>query len=196
MSMYRARPLLALLCGIVLGSAVQIAGADEQAAMRCLACHEAGALGLGAIATPIIHGQPAVYLIKAMARIKSGERQADPAIRALFLALSDADLLAATGYLAKQPWIVLKQQMDAGRVARGKEIADQQCEGCHADNGRDSADGTPRLAGQVAEYLQLQLRRYRDPQLNMPQPKGMMRATQKLTDEELRALAAFYASQE
>jgi len=47
--------------------------------------------------------------------------------------------------------------------AKGQSIANQVCAACHGADGNSAISNNPRLAGQVAEYLQKQLANLRQP---------------------------------
>jgi cytochrome c553 len=89
---------------------------------------------------------------------------------------------------------------DPALVTRGEEIARQgipardvpACLGCHGRPGRNPV--YPELAGQPAEYLDIQLRLFRAEQRGGTQFEHLMRnAAKNLSDEEIAALAAYFA---
>jgi cytochrome c553 len=76
-------------------------------------------------------------------------------------------------------------------------IAAQVCAACHAADGNSVAAANPKIAGQVAEYLQKQLRDFRaqdgkKPLRESPVMNGMVA---NLSDQDMKGLAAFYAGQ-
>lgn len=78
------------------------------------------------------------------------------------------------------------------QAERGRETA-QMCAGCHGLDGNTTmASNTPRLAGQVRDYLMLQLRHYasgeRQNALMSPIAKG-------LTAEQIAEVTEWYAAQ-
>jgi cytochrome c553 len=67
------------------------------------------------------------------------------------------------------------------------------CTDCHGEGGAEpDRDKHPTLAGQVAAYTYKQLRDYKD---GTRQNRRMNEAVERLTNEQLAALAAWYASQ-
>jgi len=68
------------------------------------------------------------------------------------------------------------------------------CTSCHGDHGRGSRDGTagPRIAGQPAAYLALQLRYFQNGQRK---DDAMRYITQPLTPGYAKEIAAYFASQ-
>jgi len=66
------------------------------------------------------------------------------------------------------------------------------CVGCHAADGNSVVPNFPKLAGQHAAYLEKQLKDFRD---GFRKDATMEAFAKKLTDEEIKDLAAFYAVQ-
>jgi cytochrome c553 len=67
------------------------------------------------------------------------------------------------------------------------------CTGCHGKGGAEpDRDKHPTLAGQVAAYTYKQLRDYKD---GKRENRRMSEAVERLSDEQLAALAAWYAQQ-
>ncbi len=80
----------------------------------------------------------------------------------------------------------------AGDVAAGKAKADEVCAACHGANGVSISDQFPNLAGQYADYIVQSLIQYRNGERKNAVMLGF---AAQLTDEEMRDVAAFYASQ-
>jgi len=103
--------------------------------------------------------------------------------------------LAAMGLL----WsgAALAQRDGKPDLARGEKIVKQVCVACHGADGNSTAAVNPKLAGQFSEYLHKQLRNFkaqggRKALRENPIMAGMV-AT--LTDEDMAAVAAYYAAQ-
>jgi cytochrome c553 len=81
----------------------------------------------------------------------------------------------------------------AGDVEAGKAKS-QTCQACHGVDGNGMGDGQyPRLAGQHADYLEKAIKDYR----SGARPNAIMAGfAGTLSDQDIRDLAAFYASQE
>jgi len=82
-------------------------------------------------------------------------------------------------------------------VAKGQAIATQTCAACHNADGNSSIPANPKLAGQISEYLHKQLRNFK-PAGNKPAERAnpiMGGMVANLSDEDMRNLAAYYASQ-
>lgn len=80
----------------------------------------------------------------------------------------------------------------AGNPAAGKEKS-QTCAACHGPEGNGPNTQYPRLAGQHESYLYHSLKAYKSGDRQDPVMSGMVSG---LSDQDMRDLAAFYASQE
>ncbi len=82
-------------------------------------------------------------------------------------------------------------------LAKGEQLAKQVCAACHAADGNSVLPANPKLAGQHSSYLAKQLVNFK--------PQGGKKAAREnalmagmvanLSDADMRALAAYYASQ-
>lgn len=85
-------------------------------------------------------------------------------------------------------------------AAKGKSLYAQQCSACHGEKGAGQANFA-RLAGQQIEYVETTLKQFRDNTNNdsadtKRQNIIMDSIAQKLTDEDVSALAAYVAQLE
>ena len=81
----------------------------------------------------------------------------------------------------------------AGDAEAGKAKAvEKTCNTCHGDNGVSISSAFPNLAGQYADYLENSLKQYAS-----GERKNAVMATfaMQLTPEDIKDLAAWYASQ-
>lgn len=76
-------------------------------------------------------------------------------------------------------------------LAKGQAIATQVCAACHAADGSRGSPANPILAGQHPEYLVKQLQEFKAGKRNNAIMKGF---ASTLTDEDMKNVAAFYAS--
>ncbi len=82
------------------------------------------------------------------------------------------------------------QDADAGRLAA------QVCASCHGPRGDSISPAFPKIAGQRAEYLESQLKAFRDRTRADPMAQAYMWGmTSQLSDDSIKKLAAFYAAQ-
>jgi cytochrome c553 len=93
------------IIGIILSMTTSIAIAGDAAAgkaksMSCAGCH--GATGVSQVPIyPNLAGQKEAYLVKAIKAYKNGDR-ADPTMKAMVAALSDADIDNLAAYYSSQ----------------------------------------------------------------------------------------------
>lgn len=163
----------------------------EALANTCNNCHGVNGVSVGP-SMPSIGGLPESYLKNIMLEWKSGTRFSATMGR-LIKGYSDEQIGALAAHFAKKPWAPAEQKVDAKLVKLGKDVT-KRCASCHGDTGASEDKETPNLNGQWAQYLELEALKYRDDAVAMPN-KQMRNAAKKLSDEEVKAVAAFYASQ-
>lgn len=78
-----------------------------------------------------------------------------------------------------------------GDAAKGQATASQVCAACHGADGNSPAAVNPNLAGQHPEYLFKQLRNFKSGARANP---IMMGIAASLSEDDMRNLAAYYAS--
>jgi len=157
----------------------------------CAGCH--GTRGHSASPIPIIAGLPEAYLKQTMRDYKSGERPSTVMGR-VARGYDDVEIDALAAFFASQVWISPRQELDPKLVKRGKRIHRDGCGTCHKDGGRFQNDTVPRLAGQWRGYLEILLEEYWLWERRMPH-LFMVIAVSELEEDDLNALASFYASQ-
>jgi len=157
----------------------------------CAGCH--GTHGHSASPMPIIAGLPEAYLKQTLRDYKSGERPSTVMGR-VARGYDDAEIDALAAFFASQVWISPQQELDPKLVKRGKRIHRDGCGTCHKDGGRFQDDTVPRLAGQWRGYLEILLEEYWLWERRMPH-LFMVIAVSELEEDDLNALASFYASQ-
>ena len=76
-------------------------------------------------------------------------------------------------------------------------IAAQVCAACHAADGNSIAPANPKIAGQMADYLQKQLRDFKalDGKQALRQSPVMNAMVANLSEADMKGLAGFYAGQ-
>jgi sulfide dehydrogenase cytochrome subunit len=169
------------------------AHADAAALARnCAHCHGlAGTSGGNRI--PNIGGQREQYLRHVLLEFKRGNRLT-LFMERLAKGYSDQELEAVATYFARLPWSPSTQATDPRLVERGAQLAEARCARCHGDSGQAGSGIIPLIAGQWVEYLQDELAKFMDPQMQTPNP-GMLNAMTGLGDTDIEALAHYYASQ-
>jgi len=184
------RVLFGMILAGFLGS-VQAADKIEEVAESCNGCH--GANGVSETANiPSIAGQSESYLKKILLDWKNGVRHSET-MESLIKEYSEEQIVALATHYAKKPWTPVVQKLDANLVKRGEDAA-RRCAGCHGDKGVSNDSETPNLNGQWAEYLEADMLKFLEGGMTAANPK-MLKALKKLSAEEIKAAAAFYASQ-
>lgn len=179
------------LVGGVIG-APAMAGPTEDLARSCNTCHGMNGVSVGP-SMPSIGGLSETYLKNIMLQWKSGERYSATMGRH-FKGYSDEELANLAIYFSKLPWTPVVQKADAAVLAKGKEASDR-CETCHGATGSEPDDvDIPVLNGQWAQYLELELLKYRTEAVKMPHKK-MRKNALKLGEADVSATAHFYAAQ-
>lgn len=179
---------LSALCA----TAAQADGRIEALATSCNNCHGMNGVSVGP-SIPSIAGQSEDYLKMVMLQWKSGERYSAVMGRHV-KGYSDEELGALAAYYARMPWTPVVQPADAKLIARGKDST-ERCESCHGATGGTPDDAeTPRLNGQWAKAMLLELEKYREEGVPMPYKK-MRKNAQKLEADDLPAVVHYYAAQ-
>jgi sulfide dehydrogenase cytochrome subunit len=191
MSKLRYISLVPVLLALAIPAA-HAADPIEALARTCNNCHGDGSSAGGSM--PSIGGQSEAYLKTILLQWKSGERYSATMGR-LIKGYSDEDLAALAHYFSQQTWTPATQQLDAELAKKGKGKATALCAVCHGATGNEpSDDDTPKLNGQMAQYMEMELTKYRDESLTMPSKK-MRKIALKLKDEDLAAVSQYFASQ-
>ncbi|MBP8185881.1 MAG: cytochrome c4 [Pseudomonas sp.] len=179
------------------GPTVGDAAAGQGKVAVCGACH--GADGNSMAPTfPKLAGQGERYLLKQLRDIKSGARAVVP-MTGMLSNMSEQDLADIAAYFASQHMSV--GAADPALVARGQELfrggkLDQgmpACSGCHSPTGSGNvAAGFPKIAGQHADYIALQLTNFREGErTNDGDTKIMRSIAEKLSNRDIAALSSY-----
>ncbi|WP_296755879.1 c-type cytochrome [Thioalkalivibrio sp.] len=198
-----------LLAKTILGALTLVAApmalaAAPGSAESCLGCH--GADGISSDPdTPTISGASDFFIENQLFLFQGEER---PCVADLFAKVDDAPaadhcaivadwsedtIVEVAAHYAEQPFQSADQSWDAARAEAGAAIHEDSCARCHADAGSDPADDAGILAGQWKPYLVRTMTDFREGR--RMQPATMEREMQALSDADIEALAAYYASQ-
>src|SRR5471032_2836001 len=80
--------------------------------------------------------------------------------------------------------------------AADNALAEKVCVACHGAGGKSANATFPRLAGQRAEYLEVQIKAFRDRSRANPHAQAYMWGmAAQLSDDAITGVAAYYASQ-
>ncbi|PNK61273.1 c-type cytochrome [Psychrobacter sp. FDAARGOS_221] len=182
---------------------------------NCAACH--GATGVSVIPTqPNLAGQNIRYLFKQLRDFKTGYR-VNGIMQGQIATLSEQDLANVAGYYSQQkPWGAFAGNPATTDAATKLFLGGDKtrgvisCAGCHDPKGAGNAYAAfPRIGGQHAEYIGLQLKMFRaagreddvgkdQMRVNDAQKagdKGMMQiVASKLSDKDIKMLSQYVSA--
>ncbi len=174
-------------------------------ASACVSCH--GDNGLSSEGTlPIIAGASGFFIENQILQFqektrpcvadyfkakKEGVKAADHCV--LVAEMPEATVKKVAEYYAAQPHKNAEQAVDGKLAAQGKKIHEQRCDKCHSDGGGLAMDDAGILAGQWKPYLVSTMTDYKADK--RWQDEKMKKEMKKLSDDDIKALAEFYASQ-
>lgn len=171
----------------------------------CSACH--GMDGNSMIDMyPKLAGQHATYLQKQLHDFRSAAQtggkdgRMDPIMGGMSIALSDQDILDITAYFSSQTLQVaeVKDVPELGaKLYKGGDVSRgiTACMACHGPDGKGAElAGFPALAGQHANYIKIQLTKFRDAGRNNDLNGMMQDVAKKLSDNDIDALSKYLSS--
>ena len=187
-------------------ASASMAGDLEAAVENCNGCH--GDNGVSQWTdVPTIAGVPefvhadALYIFRDEARpcTESKYRQGDTSRAATTMCavaadLSDEMIDEIAAHYAALPFVAAKQDFDADLAAAGKAVHDAECDRCHSEGGSNPEDEAGILAGQQMGYLTDTFAEYRAGERE--QPQKMEEKVNALSDDDVKALVHYYASQQ
>jgi len=186
------RKTILSLALIGLAGAAHARGDIEPLARTCNGCHGVGGVSASG-PMPSIGGLPREYLRRIMKQWKYGERSAVTMDRIL-KGFSDDQIDALAEYFSKQPWVPTPQAASAEVVAKGKSAVSDACRDCHGLTGNDPDVDAPRVDGQWAKYMELELMKYRSAEFKMTHRK-MKKAARDMKADEVSATARYFGAQ-
>lgn len=177
-------------------------------AAACVACHQTTGLGMPNLA-PATAGMPAAYLAAQIRHFQTGERK-NPIMQPMVAGLDEAGITAVSEWFASLP---LPQPVTP--AFRGdkspQDITDlgeqlaylgdwsrnlPSCVSCHGPEGVGVGETFPHLAGQHADYIESQLHAWQNGTRSGDANGIMGVMAKKLTDEEITAVASYFANVE
>lgn len=206
-------PLLFLLATAATQAADHAAAAKADAAKGqqtaagvCAACHNPDGNSVIPV-NPKLAGQHADYLVKQLREFKNGTR-ANPVMMGMSAMLTEDDVRNVAAWFASQTQsgseTKNRETLELGqKLYRGGDQAKglPACAGCHGPSGAGIPAQYPRLGGQHADYIEVQLKSFRtagadakDTSGRANDPNKMMRMVAvKMTDPEIKAVADYIA---
>ncbi len=180
-------------------------GDDHSVLGDCARCHGRDGAGRGTDAFPRLAGLDEAYLLASLEAFASGERRSG-IMQPVAADLEAADLRAMAEHYAKQrpgQSTTNRAAATADSIARGRQLAEAgdglrripACAACHGPGTGERNRMYPRIDGQYAGYIALQLRLFREGGRGGTEFAPVMeRAAAALSDRDIADVAAYYAS--
>ena len=200
--------LISIAISLTLGlfASAAMAGDLEAVVENCNGCH--GTDGVSQWSdVPTIAGisefvhSDALYIFRDEARpcteteYKQGDTsRAATTMCAVVADMSDDMIDEVAAYYAGKPFVAAKQDFDAALAEAGKAVHEAECDRCHSEGGSNPEDDAGILAGQQMGYLMDTFAEYRAGERE--QPAKMEEKLNALSDDDVKALVHYYASQQ
>ena len=183
---------------IRIGPGNPVAGLDKS--LLCQGCHGEEGNSLEGL-VPKLAGQYGIYISKQLRNYQAGTRT-HQIMNAMAATISDEDLADIAAYFSSRKKMHGNQvDNEVGRKIFTKGDISRTivaCINCHGVSGKGLTPKTamfPVIGGQQKDYIRKQLINFRSGDRSNS-PNGIMnRITQKLTDNELEALADYVSAQ-
>lgn len=158
-------------------------------ASACNGCHGKGGNSVTP-GTPSLTGLHVKYLARATTEYRDGMRP-HAAMKTMVDYLDDTAIEKVSFYYALQEPASRKQKIQ-GDTERGRKLS-ESCSSCHGITGNSRDPLVPSLAAQDFRYLVRATIEYRD---NKRKHQGMSGAVEKLSNQQITDISAFYAMQQ
>ncbi|MFS4460340.1 c-type cytochrome [Bdellovibrio sp. HCB2-146] len=166
----------------------------------CIACHGPQGEGNAVGGFPRLAGLPHFYMVEQLKDYSSGVRT-NEVMAPIAKMLTDTERANVSAYyesLTSNP-IKPAKKSAASVIKRGETLAKigdqklqlQACNNCHGPGGVGMAPAIPALNGQLGVYIESQLTSWKDGK-RKNSPTQMMGIAQKLSDADIKALAAYF----
>jgi cytochrome c553 len=198
------RHIKAVLLGLSSLMAVSITQAADIEAGKaktavCAACHGADGNSVNPI-WPRLAGQHASYIAKQIRDFKSMKRL-DPTMQGMAATVQDADIDNIAAYFESQKPAASnfdKALLEQGQnIYRGgiTSISVPACMSCHSPSGAGNGPaGFPSLKSQHPEYIVIQLQKFKAGTRANDPGKMMRGVANRMSDQEMKAVAAYIAA--
>ena len=196
--------ILAGLLVVYVTSGAALAGNAEAGKTKSAAC--GGCHGVDgnspAPAFPKLAGQNEAYIIKQVKDFKANTTRKNEIMFGMVAALSDEDSADIGAYFQAQN-LAQAAPFDEAKAAAGLELYKggnlqtgiPACQACHGPAGRGTAGiGYPQLGGQYVEYTLAQLKAFKDGSRTNDDKMLMRSIVEKMSDEDMDAVANYIAS--
>ncbi|WP_018881101.1 c-type cytochrome [Thioalkalivibrio sp. ALE30] len=183
-----------------LGARIAQEGKDR-GATACIQCHGEQGQGQSQPPFPRLAGLPEQYLVEQLEAYRDGLRP-NATMARIAQHLNDEEIEAISRHYAEMEPAGGPHDVPGDLAERGREIAlaglpernVQSCASCHGNEGRERNPSLPPLAGHPPRYLMAQLQAYAHGARETSLAGLMQGIVSELEEEEMAALAAYYAS--
>jgi cytochrome c553 len=182
------------------GKELATVDSDQQAAGACARCHGAEGTGPASVFVPVLHGQPAEFLLRSLKEYAQGARRSG-FMQPLASGLDAQEMRRLADYYAQlSPPKTNPGSQVIALVERGRKLATAgdavngipACNACHA---ADALVDNPRLAAQSAPYKAGQLALWRAGHHASTGGGAIMAPiARRLSDDDIAAVTAYFAS--
>ena len=198
-----------ILAGLVAVSSITMsasliagdAAAGKAKSAACGGCH--GFDGNSPIAIyPKLAGQNEAYIVKQVKDFKADTTRKNELMKGMVAALTDEDAADIGAYFQAQS-LSAAATFDESQMAAGRELykgGNMQtgipaCQACHGPKGSGTAGiGYPQLGGEYVEYNLAQLKAFKDGTRTNDDKMLMRSIVEKMSDEDMVAVANYIAS--
>jgi len=186
----------------VAGSAVAgDAAAGKAKSAACGGCH--GFDGNSPIATyPKLAGQNEAYIVNQLKAFKANTTRQNPIMLGMAAGVSEEDAADIGAYFQAQS-TKDAAAFDESKIADGRELYKggnlqsgvPACQACHGPTGAGTAGiGYPQLGGQYVDYTLAQLKAFKNGSRANDDKMLMRTIVEKMSDEDMTAVANYIAS--
>lgn len=164
-------------------------GDGSRIASACNGCHGDGG-NSRVMGVPSLSGLHVKYLFSATQAYRDG-RRAHKTMQTMVDFLNDISTEKVAFYYAtREP--KQHKRLKPGERVKGGVLAEEKCASCHGEKGLSEKPEVPSLAGQDRNYLIKATREYA---LGKREHDGMLNAVEKLSLDDVLALADYYTNQ-
>jgi cytochrome c553 len=178
-----------------------VVGGKQASVTPCFMCHGLDGAGDSAGAFPRLSQQAAFYMYKQLVDYASGARP-NEVMSPIAKQMTEPQMANVAFYYSVVDAAYLDRPVVPEDVLqRGQKLAEDgrkdpevpACNLCHGPNGTGNPPLFPYLAGQYAPYIELQLQLWKDGVRRNDGLDVMADIAERLTEDDIRAVAAWYA---
>jgi len=175
---------------------------DNPMVMACQSCHGAEGKGNPNAKFPRLAGQNVDYMMKQLKDFAAGDRANYPTMTNIAKGLSEEDMKNVSAYYAQKDVSISGADASEDVLAMGERIANvgvseknvPACTSCHGPKGQGVPPVFPAIAGQHASYIEKQINDWEAGNRANDPANMMTEIAPKLTDEQLKAVAAYFSN--